>query len=79
MATFERTIYRCFNAKEIADMIEDFDWDGTEYEHNTKLIPIMDFAYSEDDCDDFDFELSKKEEDIIIKEVTEELKKRGWI
>lgn len=78
MTTFKRTLYRYFDAKEIADAIEDWEF-VDEYEHNTEFVPIMDFAYElEDECDDFDFELTKEEEDIIIKEVTEELKKRGW-
>lgn len=78
MATFKRTLYRYFNAKEIADAIENWNF-VHEYEHNIEFVAIMDFAYElEDECDDFDFELTKKEEAVIIKEVTEELKKRGW-
>ena len=83
MATFKRTFYRYFDAKEIANAIEGYydytDEEQDGYEHNTEFVPIMDFAYdSEDDCEDFDFELTTKEEDVIIKEVTEELRKRGW-
>jgi hypothetical protein len=80
MAVFTRTFELFFNAGIIADEIEDFnDEDEDCYEHDTNLVPIIDFAneIEVDDCYS-DFVLTKEEEDVIIKEVTEELRKRGW-
>lgn len=80
MAVFTRTFELFFNAGIIADEIEDFnDEDEDCYEHDTSLVPIIDFAneIEVDDCYS-DFVLTKEEEDVIIKEVTEELRKRGW-
>lgn len=81
MAVFERNFELLFDAEIIADAIEDFNNEEEDYyEHNTNLVPILDFA-TEVEIDDMysDFELTEKEEAVIIKEVTEELKKRGWI
>ena len=83
MAVFTRTFEISYDAEAIADAIEDYnDYNDEEedyYEHDTNLVPIIDFA-TEDEVDDIytDFELTKEEEDVIIKEVTEELRKRGW-
>ena len=80
MAVFRRNFELSFDAEIIADAIEDFnDEEEDYYEHNTNLVPIIDFA-TEVEVDDMysDFELTEKEEAVIIKEVTEELKKRGW-
>jgi hypothetical protein len=78
MAVFKRTFELFFDAEIIADAIEEEE-DNYDYEHDTSLVPIIDFA-SELEIDDIytDFELTKEEETVIIKEVTEELRKRGW-
>jgi len=80
MAVFTRTFEIFFDAKIIADAIEDYNNEEKDYyEHNTSFVPIIDFATENEDDDIYsDFELTKEEEAIIIKEVTEELKKRGW-
>jgi hypothetical protein len=78
MAVFKRTFELIFDAEIIADAIEEEE-DNYDYKHDTSLVPIIDFA-TEIEVDDIytDFELTKEEEDVIIKEVTEELRKRGW-
>ena len=80
MAVFTRTFELFFDAEIIADAIEDFnDEEENYYEHDISLVPIIDFATeSENEGIYSDFELTKEEEAVIIKEVTEELKKRGW-
>mgnify|MGYP007070338514 CR=1 FL=1 len=80
MATFTRTLELYFDVELIADAIEDYNaQEEYYYEHEVNFVPIMDFVY---DCvvdeNYADFELTKEEESIIIKEVTEELRERGW-
>ena len=78
MAVFTRTFELFFDAEIIADAIEDFNDEKEDYyKHNTILVPIIDFVVEPDNIY-IDFELTKEEEAVIIKEVTEELKKRGW-
>ena len=81
MAVFTRTFELFFDAETIADEIEDYGYEeyGDDYEHDTNLVPIIDFATVDENGDSYcDFELTKEEEAVIIKEVTEKLRKRGW-
>ena len=80
MAVFTRTFELFFDAETIADAIEDYNDEEEDcYEHDTSLVPIIDFAdeVEVDDCYS-DFKLTKEEENVIIKEVTEKLRRRGW-